>query len=331
MSPIVSVILPTYNDLHYIETTIRTVCAQSFTNFELIIVDDGSTDDSPIRLRGLVATDTRLRYVRTTNAGQGAALNIGLGQVQGRYIAFMAGDDLLHPSFLHTLVAEAESSLADVVMCSPLVFNDGQPCEFPEMTDIHVESLEGKQALQALLTGRIIPNIWNRLYRKETLGSLRFTTGMGHEDLEFSARLLMQAKTVSLINQSLYGYRQRPGSTLLSNKTKLVDDRIQMAKLIKANLQQHGQWTEFKPAFQIMAARHVGYYGFKDLIRTPEVNWMLYLKLLDALRNDAEITLGCLRKLPISSSQKKWVGLPLLNQALGRWFLEYQFKRLHRA
>lgn len=331
MSPIVSVILPTYNDLHYIETTLRTICAQSFTNFELIIVDDGSTDESPIKLRSIVASDTRLRYVRRENGGLSAARNTGLEQARGRYIAYVDADDLLHPTFLHTLVAEAEATQADVVVCSAHVFGDGTPCDFPADSASPARSLDGTQALAALLTGDIITNVWNRLYRKETLGELRFTPGIFHEDLEYSVRLFPQAKKVQVLNQALYGYRKRAGSILSNYKPRLIEDRIRVIRLAKQALVANQLWTQLRAEFQLMAIKHLGYYGFKDLIRAPSVNWDLYQNILIALRNDAEITLGCLRKLPISSAQKKWVGLPLLNQTLGHWFLEYQFKRLHRA
>jgi glycosyltransferase involved in cell wall biosynthesis len=330
MSPIVSVILPTCNDLHYIETTIRTVCAQSFTNFELIVVDDGSTDESPVRLHGLVATDTRLRYVRIAHAGAAAARNVGLEQARGRYIAFVDGHDLLHPAFLHHLVSEAESSQADVVICSPRRFNDGLPCVFPDITPSPVERMEGQQALCALLTGRIMPKIWNRLYRRSALGDLRLIPGIAHADLEYSARVLTRARTVSLLNLALYGYRRQTGTVHPDTWTRLVKDRIKLAGLIKSGLQEQGQWPAVKPAFQIMAARHIGYYGFKDLIRASVFNPELYQQLLDCLLSTGELTIGLLRQMPVSRSERKWVGLPMLNQAVGRWFLAYQFKRLHR-
>ena len=330
MSPIVSVILPTFNHLHYIETTIRTVCAQAFTNFELIIVDDGSSDETPVRLRAMVAADARLRYVRLQHGGAAAARNVGLDQARGRYVAFVDADDLLHPAYLYTLVTAAESSQADLVLCRAQPFDDGQPCDFAEPSSSAERAMDSRAALSALLRAEIEPKLYNRLYRRATLCDLRLRPDMQHENLEYSARLLIQAQTVLQIEQSLYGYRRNANRILTPKPRGANQDRIRVIRLIKQHLLAARLWPALKTDFQLLAVRHVGYYGFKDLIRAQPIDVALYQSLLQSLRDDAELGLGSFVQLPLERSLRKWVGLALLHPKLGQWFLGFQSARLHR-
>ncbi|TDR81382.1 glycosyltransferase family 2 protein [Paludibacterium purpuratum] len=327
MQPIVSIILPSYNDLSYLETTLRSITAQTFTNFELIIVDDGSSDETPVRLRSLIAADTRLRYARRQRGGVGAARNTGMEQTRGRFIAFVDADDLWHPTFLHTLVNAAENSNADVVQCWMHGFADGTPCNFPPTYTVASKGLPGPEALRALLTGELPASVCCRLYRRESLGKMRFAEGLVYEDLEFSVRLMASISRLQVVPLALYGCRQRQRGIRAQYAPFLVEDRITIVQRIKDTLQQSHHWPALRAEFQQLAARFLGREGFKDLIRDQSLDEFLYQRLLASLKIDGELTLGALRKLPIDQGQRKWVGLPLLHPSLGRVFLNYQLRR----
>ncbi|WP_215778093.1 MULTISPECIES: glycosyltransferase family 2 protein [unclassified Paludibacterium] len=327
MQPIVSIILPSYNDLSYLETTLRSITAQTFTNFELIIVDDGSSDETPVRLRSLIASDTRLRYARRQRGGVGAARNTGLEQARGRFIAFVDADDLLHPTFLHTLVNAAENSQADVVQCWMHGFADGTPCNFPPTYTVAGKGMAGLDGLRALLTGELPVSVCSRLYRRESMGSMRFAEGLVYEDLEFSVRLMASVTRVQIVPLALYGNRQRQRGIRAQYAPFLVEDRITILQRVKDTLQQSQHWPALRPEFQQLAVRFLGREGFKDLIRDQSLDEFLYQRLLSSLRLDGELTLGLLRKLPLAPGERKWVGLPLLHPSLGRTFLNFQLRR----
>lgn len=101
LSPFFSIVVPTYNRGHLIRATIGSVLAQTYADLELLIVDDGSTDDTRSVVRGLV--DARIRYLPVTNRERGAARNVGLRRARGAYVVFLDSDDLLHPAHLETL------------------------------------------------------------------------------------------------------------------------------------------------------------------------------------------------------------------------------------
>ena len=103
--PTVSVVVPTYNQPALLAETLGTVFAQTFADFEVVVVDDGSTDDTPARLADLARGDSRLRVVRQENRGIGAARNRGIDEARGRYVALLDHDDLWHPGKLAAQVA----------------------------------------------------------------------------------------------------------------------------------------------------------------------------------------------------------------------------------
>lgn len=115
MPPLVSVVVPTYNAPQMLRATLDTVFAQTFTDFELVVVDDGSTDDTPQVLASI--TDPRLRVVRQPNAGIGHARNRGIDESRGTYVALLDHDDLWHPEKLATQVAFTREH-ADCVACA---------------------------------------------------------------------------------------------------------------------------------------------------------------------------------------------------------------------
>ena len=95
--PLVSVIVPTYNYGHFIEETLECLCSQTYPNWECVVIDDGSTDDTAERVARFIERDSRFKFLRQTNARQAAAKNNGLRNSVGQYIQFLDADDLIEP------------------------------------------------------------------------------------------------------------------------------------------------------------------------------------------------------------------------------------------
>ena len=170
----VSVVMPVYNDERYLEAAVRSVMAQTFGDWELIIVDDGSTDGTPTIAARLAAEDPRIRLVKNIeNRGVAASRNRGLALCRGEYVALLDGDDLWRPDKLQRQLALAGKTGADIVYCSYGMIDDrGKPCcrEFivPEETD-----------LEASLVKSVI-SCSTALLRRETVGAYRFPAGYMH-------------------------------------------------------------------------------------------------------------------------------------------------------
>ena len=126
--PLVSVIVPTFNFGRFVGETIAAVQAQTWTNWECVIVDDGSTDDTPDLCRAAAASDARIKCVRQDNRGHAAAKNAGVARSVGQYVQFLDADDLLERDKLrgHVAVLEAEPDL-DIVYGPVRYFADDRP------------------------------------------------------------------------------------------------------------------------------------------------------------------------------------------------------------
>ncbi|MDR2753766.1 MAG: glycosyltransferase, partial [Oscillospiraceae bacterium] len=116
-NPAVSVIVPVYNAAAYLPDCLASVAGQSFCNFELLLIDDGSTDESPALCDSFAQTEPRARVLHQANAGPSLARNAGIDAARGTYITFVDADDWLHPHMLARLVRRAEDSGAELVQC----------------------------------------------------------------------------------------------------------------------------------------------------------------------------------------------------------------------
>jgi glycosyltransferase involved in cell wall biosynthesis len=332
-APLVSIILPTYNDRNYLPATIASALAQRYENFEVILVDDGSRDGSEAIYRALAAQDARLRCLRQENQGLSAARNAGLALARGELIAFLDSDDLLHPEFLARLVALQQAEDADLVVCDSAVFPDGQTPPLDQLAAAGAEPmrrLDGVEALRALLRGEIITNVWNRLYRRALLDGVTFTPGILHEDLEFTARLLLRTRRVVCLPLALHAYRKRAGSILSTPKPQLLEDRLLVVRKVYATLAEAGLAARLAVDLQAMAAKHLGYYGMKDMVRSPVPDWDWFARMRRCLREECGVRLGDLDALPLPGQARKWVRLALLPLPVGRAFLGYQHWRARR-
>lgn len=203
----ISVIMPAYNADKYIKAAIDSVLAQSHGDFELIIVDDGSTDNTGTIADAYTTTDPRVRVLHTRNDGVSAARNAGIDASRGEYITFIDSDDTLHPDTLSAMMTMAP--LADIV-CVGVCKNKrrlGRP------TGGRTRTISAAEMLERTLRQR--QYIYNagpcgKLYRPQLFASLRFTLGTAYEDLELVPHLIAAATTVAIIPQNLYYYRQNP-------------------------------------------------------------------------------------------------------------------------
>ena len=213
---LVSVIVPVYNVAPYVAECLEAIRAQTHENLEVIMVDDGSTDASGAICDAMAAADWRFAVIHQPNAGLSAARNAGLDSAHGDYIAFVDSDDVISPRFVEVLLAPH----SDIAQCA---FTTEEPAlsSAPSGLIETVSSREASLALQFDSTGNAAV-VWNKLYRAELLEGIRFPAGKQHEDEFVTYRLLWKARTVSMVPEPLYYYRQRPGSIMgtgVSRKT----------------------------------------------------------------------------------------------------------------
>lgn len=216
----VSVILPAYNAEKYIAGSIKSVISQSFNDWELLIVDDGSTDATPAVCDSLALADSRLRVFHRSNAGVSAARNFGLDAARGDYIAFLDADDILHPDFLTCLLAplerEGDAGSGPLPMMSAvpfLPFSRSVP-SVSGATCARCISVGLAGALSGLLyqtpicgTHILDTSVWGKLYRRSLWHGIRFREKIRFEDLDIFYHVLMRARHIAFIPVPLIYYR----------------------------------------------------------------------------------------------------------------------------
>ena len=237
MMPEISVVVPVYKVEPYLRQCVDSVLVQTFADFELILVDDGSPDNCGAICDEYAVRDSRIRVIHQENAGQGKARNVGMDQAVGKYIIFLDSDDYWLPSALETLYSEAERNQTQVLAFGAIVSWEG--IEKPEGYPVYRHTVlngiikTGPESLKEALNAReYYVQPWSRFY---LLGYVRengfhFDEGVIFEDLKFSFLSYLYAERVECIDAQLYMYRKRTGSTLHS-RTILSTARGNLAAL----------------------------------------------------------------------------------------------------
>jgi len=212
----VSIIVPIYKVEKYLDKCIQSILSQTFKDFELILVDDGSPDKCGIMCDNYANVDRRVKVIHKENGGLSSARNRGLNIASGKYIAFVDSDDWIEKSMYEALYTMAEQYDADIVQCNYVkAFNEniglGNNGGSIRILDNFkaLENLFNENASQAVVT-------WNKIYKKYLFNDVTFPVGKIHEDNFTTYKLLYKSKKVVLLDEMLYYYRQTPNSIMNS-------------------------------------------------------------------------------------------------------------------
>lgn len=214
-NPEISIIIPVYKVERYLRQCLDSVLAQTFTDWECIVVDDGSPDNCPAICDEYGARDPRFKVIHRENGGQGAARNSGLRIARGKYIGFIDPDDWADECLfetLHNLIEETDTDMAQVGF-----FKEYKGYANRKTFVDRITVLNHKEIVRELVFDRKIPSfLWQKLFRKEVINS-EFPEGKVFEDITVLSSWGKNIRTAVLSPQTLYHYRCRKGSTLHSN------------------------------------------------------------------------------------------------------------------
>ena len=224
--PVISVIIPMYNTEAYINDCLDSLVAQTFTDFEAIIIDDGSTDESARIAAGYASSDARFRLIGQPNKGPSEARNTGLKIMRGEYVTFIDSDDCVAPNFLETLFFIAQLHKADVACCSIKNIDEAYKCDGTTPNTSISASLTPEEAARISLYQDSLPDYsaWNKLYKADLWKGKFFPANTIYEDLAVIPEILLGANKVVTTKSHLYFYRKRAGSELATQtgSTKII-------------------------------------------------------------------------------------------------------------
>lgn len=237
----ISVIIPVYNIEGYISDCVKSVCEQSYSNIEIILVNDGSTDNSPNLCEEFAKKNYQIKVIHKANGGLSDARNCGIQAATGDYILFLDGDDFWDDkNAVQKLVERIRLTKVDVLNFSYKKYMEDTKKTYPYFKDVPAMPLNLKTYEKQLdfLTQHnyYIASACNKLIKKSLFTKeLLFEKGIYSEDIEWCIRLAMKAKSMDFICENFYCYRQREGSiTHTINDKKCTNLKENIIKCIEA-------------------------------------------------------------------------------------------------
>lgn len=205
---LISIIVPVYNVEEFLNQCIKSVLGQSYKKLEIILVDDGSTDQSGKICDRYQMTDARIKVIHKENGGLSDARNTGLRLAKGKYYSFIDSDDYISSEMIQTMFDSLKRNQCDIAVCNMMRFGDTVDSVKFYYPAEREQVLAGRERFQTLNQ----PSVCNKLFCSELFNNIKFPKGKYYEDTYVYHELLYQAKKIVLTGKDSYWYRARPDS-----------------------------------------------------------------------------------------------------------------------
>ena len=291
----------------------KSICAQTYSNLEIILVDDGSTDKSPQICDELSKRDSRIVVIHQKNVGGGAARNIGLSIAKGEYVAFVDSDDYISPYMYEVMInIISNDSNIDIVECDYVTVMENEKYIFRRIAEEvnYVKKFSAEEALAAHINDSVFRQlIWNKIYKRNVLDGVLFPEIKGIDDEFWTYKVLGKANQLGLITERFYAYRQQDNSVMhtLDAKKRL--------RSLEAKTERHKYIREKYPNLIAKSAASVWFtalycgqlvYLDKSISNKKEMIKWIYDKLCRCLNQD-----NC--KEELNWKQRLWVDFSNIN------------------
>lgn len=225
----ISVIVSVYNIEKYISKAVESICAQTYKNLEIILVDDGSTDSSGKICDEFSDKDTRIKVIHKKNGGLSSARNEGIQIAKGEYIAFVDGDDWIDETMYEDMLGAMLSAEADLAICN---YKEVSQNSIRDTSTNKTTVFEGREVLKVFIeedeTYQIQNAAWNKLYKRSLMGELRFPEGKLFEDIVYTTKLLAKSKRSVYLDTAYYNYIFDRSDSIMNSKKveRLLTDQV---------------------------------------------------------------------------------------------------------
>ena len=263
MKDLISVVVPVYNTQEYLIDCLNSIINQSYTNLQIILVNDGSTDQSGEICENFKRKDSRIEYIVQKNGGSSAAKNAGISHAEGQYICFVDSDDYVHEQYVQTLYDCLMSNEADLSMCGYI--RDGFfDKNMKYQSDYKIYN--GKEMMRNYYSFDItFMNIaCNKLYKKEFFENEKFPEGIMYDDFVLNAHIMYACQKIAVCNQKLYFYRKTANSitmSVFSEKKLDLLKQIENRMLFFEEIGEEGIYNRFLQEYEVMNLKY--YYRCK--------------------------------------------------------------------
>jgi len=269
---LVSIVVPVYNVGSYLERCLISVVNQSYRNLEIILVNDGSTDNSGEICERFQQNDDRIRLVRKENGGLSDARNSGLAHITGDYITFVDSDDILAQDFVAHMLNIAQKYDGDIVECKYVKFSEeieitSNEKILPDENQVTVYNAE--EALKHLFSENLKQVVWNKIYRASVIEGILFEKGRLHEDEFWTYQIVGKSKLIVQTDENLYYYRQQ-GESIMNKRYS-----IKRLDAVDAFTEQVDYVRKYFPKLESISIRRLffgGMYTLQNLMLNPSLD-----------------------------------------------------------
>lgn len=309
----ISVIVPSYNVAPYLQRCVDSLISQTYSNLEIILVDDGSTDDTGELCDKIAESDSRIKVIHKKNGGLSDARNAGIDIATGEFYSFIDGDDFIEPDTYEVMMKEMENPRVSIA-AGGFIVTDVQGNNRISMSPER-QYLTKEEAFMDLLGGEnyITQSSCNKLFRSSLFEKIRYKKGILNEDMEILPRLLDVSDDVVLLNKAVYHYIKKPGSITTADYSmeryraiEVERDIYLLCKNKYPQLQPYASFYELKSMYE-MLCNLVGCANHKDF-KLQEL--IIRFKIVS-------VVIRCKRWREISNIHKEEMKTYFLNALIG--------------
>ena len=285
----ISVIIPVYNVRQFLNEAVESVIGQSFTDWEMILVDDGSTDGCSEICDDFARSDSRIKVLHQENKGLSAARNAGLDNCKGDFIAFLDSDDAFLPDALSKsmeMMLKHDADMAEFNI-SVLETSGKLADNTKEGTRGVYSAAEGiytkRESMALLVEGKISTAVWNKLYKRRIWDGLRFPPGRNYEDLDIILQLREKSERMYFISDPLLVYRIRQNSITMCRSLNNLRDHsasfVSYTRFIESHIPEYFTYDQLEIAYRSRYKYMLYEYCICSLSQSPDKKAVLnYLK-----------------------------------------------------
>ena len=234
-TPLISVIVPIYNVEKYLNRCIDSILKQTYTNLEIILIDDGSPDNCPKICDQYKMKDTRIIVIHQVNSGLSGARNAGILKASGKYITFIDSDDYIHPILIEQLYTTLIQSNKQISACSYTYYED----QFATTINEKYKCYNSSDSIKEILLEREFqPSAWGKLYDINLFDSIQYPVGKIFEDYYTAPYLFHLANGVAYVNSKLYYYNYNIDSITKSKFNKKQMQYFEISNSVKKFLKK---------------------------------------------------------------------------------------------
>lgn len=253
-APKLSIILPVYNTEKYLAKCLESILNNTFKDYELIVINDGTKDNSEkIILEYKEKFGDKLIYISKENTGLSDTRNVGISTAKGEYITFVDSDDYIETEMYEKMFEKISKKDYDVVACNiKLVYEKSDNIGI--VSSGYNTDIEDKNKIKETMIVQY-PAVWNKIYKSELVKNHTFSKGVWYEDMEFVLKLYPHIKSIGAVDKALYDYLQRENSITYTYNDKLYDIINNMTNVIEY-YKENGFFKEYKEELEYLYTRY---------------------------------------------------------------------------